>query len=311
MPINEEISSFLSSRRARITPEQAGVPVFGGARRVPGLRREEVAHLAGVSTDYYSKLERGNTRGASREVLEAIARALQLNDTEREHLMNLVEVTAAPHRRNPRPKSRVTVAPGTQAVLDAMIVPALVQNGRLDIVAANALGAALYSLPYPLTGAEPFNAAIFQFLDSRAESFYRDVNRAKKNVVALLHQAAGRDPFDEGLIRLIGQLSTQSAEFRALWASHDVIRYQRGTKRYQHPDVGELDFGYESFDLTTEPGLTMLVYTIEPHSPTAERVALLGSWTTPQGAERSRKTNTPTSVPTDQTLSSPHGSEPQ
>jgi len=309
MPINEEISSFLSSRRARITPEQAGVPVFGGARRVPGLRREEVAHLAGVSTDYYSKLERGNTRGASREVLDAIARALQLDDTEREHLLNLVEVTAAPHRRNPRQKSRVRVASGTQAVLDAMTIPAIVQNGRLDIIAANALGAALYSLPYPLDGQEPFNTAIFHFLDPRAEHFFLDYTRTKRNVVALLHQAAGRDPFNEGLIRLIGQLSTQSSEFRALWASHDVIRYQRGTKRYLHPDVGELNFGYESFDLTTEPGLTMLVYTIEPHSPTAERVALLGSWTTRQGIARSAHRNTTTSVPTGETVQLPHGSE--
>jgi transcriptional regulator with XRE-family HTH domain len=278
MSSQEEISNFLTSRRARISPEQAGVPVFAGNRRVPGLRRAEVAHLAGVSTDYYSKLERGNTRGASREVLDAIARALQLDDTEREHLMNLVEVTASPHRRKSRPKSRTVVAPGTQAVLDSMTVPALVQNARLDFVAANKLGAALYGLHYPMKSGQLFNAARFQFLDARAEDFFVDFERAKRNVVALLHQAAGRDPFDEELIRLVGQLSTQSPEFRALWASHDVIRYQRGTKRYRHPSVGDLEFGYESFDLTTEPGLTMLVYTIEPHSPTAERMALLGAW---------------------------------
>ena len=259
------------------------MPVFGGARRVPGLRREEVAHLAGVSTDYYAKLERGRTRGASREVLDAIARALQLDDTEREHLLNLVDVTAAPHRRKPRSKTPAAVTAGTQAVLDAITVPAIVQNGRLDVVAANALGSALY--PLPAKGGELFNAAVFQFLDPRAGDFYIDFTRAKRNAVALLHQAAGRDPFDDALIRLIGQLSTQSDEFRSLWASHDVIRYQRGTKRYRHPDVGELEFGYESFDLTTEPGLTMLVYTVEPQSPTAERIALLGSWTkTPAGS---------------------------
>lgn len=278
MSTPEEISSFLTSRRARISPEQAGVPVFGGARRVPGLRREEVAHLAGVSTDYYAKLERGHTRGASREVLDAIARALQLDDTEQEHLLNLVEVTAAPHRRKPRPKTPVAVTAGTQAVLDAITVPAIVQNARLDFVATNALGAALYSLPEPSKSGELFNAALFQFLDPRAEDFSIDFARAKRNVVALLHQAAGRDPFNDALIRLIGRLSTQSAEFRALWASHDVIRYQRGTKRYRHPDVGDLEFGYESFDLTTEPGLTLLVYTIEPNSPTADRMALLASW---------------------------------
>lgn len=290
MSSQEEISSFLTSRRARISPEQAGVPVFAGNRRVPGLRREEVAHLAGVSTDYYSKLERGNTRGAFREVLDAIARALQLDDTEREHLMNLVEVTASPHRRRSRPKNR-TVAPGTQAVLDAMTVPALVQNSRLDFVAVNGLGAALYGLHYPAKSGHLFNAARFQFLDSRARDFFIDFERAKRNPVALLHQAAGRDPFDEELIRLVGQLSTQSPEFRALWASHDVIRYQRGTKRYRHPSVGDLEFGYESFDLTTEPGLTMLVYTIEPHSPTAERMALLGAWAKTPGTADSTDTD--------------------
>lgn len=287
MPAPEEISSFLTSRRARISPEQAGVPVFSGNRRVPGLRREEVAHLAGVSTDYYSKLERGHTRGASIEVLEAIARALQLDDTEREHLMNLVEVTSTPRRRTPRTKTRTAVAPGTQAVLDSITVPALVQNFRLDFVATNALGAALYSLSDrgPDGTGPVFNAARFQFLDPRAHDFFIDAARARRNVVALLHQAAGRDPFDEDLIRLIGQLSTQSPEFRSLWASHDVIRYQRGTKRYRHPSVGDLEFGYESFDLTTEPGMTMLVYTYESGSPTAERMALLGSWTTPTSTE--------------------------
>jgi transcriptional regulator with XRE-family HTH domain len=273
-----EIRSFLTSRRARLSPEQAGVPVFAGNRRVPGLRREEVAHLAGVSTDYYAKLERGNTRGASREVLESIARALQLDNTEREHLLNLVAITAAPHRPRGRTATRTAVAPGTQAVLDALTVPALVQNPRLDVLAANGLAVALYRLPNPTVSGDVFNSARFAFLDSRAEDFYVDFTRAKRNVVALLHQAAGRDPFDEELIRLVGQLSTQSPEFRALWARHDVIRYQRGTKRYRHPAVGDLEFGYESFDLTTEPGLTMLVYTIEPHSATAERMTLLGSW---------------------------------
>ncbi|WP_348788893.1 helix-turn-helix transcriptional regulator [Leifsonia sp. NPDC080035] len=275
-----EIRTFLTSRRARITPEQAGVPSFGGARRVPGLRREEVAHLAGVSTDYYAKLERGNTRGVSPEVLEAIARALQLDDTERAHLFDLVQPAAAAFRRKPQSTSRTVVASGTQSVLDALTVPAIVQNARHHFVATNALGAALYSLPYPTRGGELFNAAAYQFLDSRAANFFRDADLAKRNVVALLHQAAGRNPYDDALIQLIGRLSTQSAEFRALWASHDVIRYQRGTKRYHHPIVGDLEFGYESFDLTTEPGLTMLVYTIEPHSSTAERMVLLGSLTT-------------------------------
>lgn len=281
MSTPEEISSFLISRRARISPEQAGVPAYTGHRRVPGLRREEVAHLAGVSTDYYAKLERGKVRGASREVLEAIARALQLDEIEREHLMNLVEISATPQRRTRRGKGRATVTPSTQAVLDALSVPALVQNPRLDVVAANALGAALYGLSRTDVANAVFNGARFQFLESRAADFYIDHERGKRNVVALLHQAAGRDPFDEELIRLVGQLSTQSPEFRALWAQHDVIRYQRGAKRYRHPSVGDLEFAYESFDLTTERGLTMLVYTFEPYSPTAERMTLLGALTQP------------------------------
>jgi PAS domain-containing protein len=228
-----------------------------------------------VSTDYYSNIERGNAPGASREVLEAIARALQLDETETQHLMDLVLVTAS--RSSRRPRSRVrTVAPGTRAVLDALALPALVQDPRLDVVAANALGAALYGLTPD--DAEVFNAARFQFLDPRAEEFFVDAAQARRNVVALLHQAVGRDPHDEELVRLVGQLSTRSAEFRTLWASHDVIRFQRGAKAYRHPLVGELEFGYESFELTTDPGLTMLVYTIEPHSATAERVALLASW---------------------------------
>lgn len=286
----EEIRTFLTTRRARISPEQAGVPVFGGQRRVPGLRREEVAHLAGVSTDYYAKLERGNTRGASAGVLEAIARALQLDDTERQHLLDLVEVSATPQHRRSRQRTSRTLAPGTRAVLDAISVPAFVQNARLDLIGSNRIGAALYDLPDPARAGGTFNAARYAFLDARAADFYVDFDRARKNTVALLHQAAGRDPFDEQLIRLVGQLSTQSPEFRALWASHDVIRYQRGTKRYRHPTVGDLEFGYESFDLATEPGLTMLVYTIEAHSPTAERVALLGSWTTPQVADNTTET---------------------
>jgi hypothetical protein len=272
----EEIKSFLTSRRARLRPEDAGVPVFAGHRRVPGLRREEVAHLAGVSTDYYGRLERGNTGGASREVLDAIAGALQLDDTERQHLFDLVTITAKDTRR--RPAARTSVAAGTQAVLDALTVPAIVQNGRLDIIAANQLGRALYDLPALGPGTAPFNSARFQFLNPNAADFYVDYDKARRNSVALLHQEVGRNPHDTELMHLIGELSAHSEGFRALWASHDVIRYQRGTKRYRHPQVGDIEFGYESFELTTDPGVTMLVYTVEPNSRTAEAMQLLASW---------------------------------
>lgn len=285
MSSREEIRSFLTTRRARVTPEQAGVPTFGGQRRVPGLRREEVAHLAGVSTDYYSKLERGDAKGASREVLAAISRALQLDETENQHLFDLIAIAEGagrPRRRRRLEGKSITV--GTQAVLDALSVPAFVQNRCLDFVGANAPGRALFGMPHMAEGPEPLNSARFQFLDPRSRGFYRDSELARRNTVALLHQAVGQDPYDEQLIRLIGQLSTQSADFRDLWAGHDVIRYQRGAKRYHNPEVGDLDFGYESFDLTTEAGFTMLVYTVEPGSPTEDAMRLLTSWAEPARA---------------------------
>lgn len=279
MDPRSEISSFLVSRRAKLTPEQAGVPFHSGARRVPGLRREEVAHLAGVSADYYARLERGKIAGASREVLDAVARALQLDDDERQHLLDLVQVT---QRRAPRPKAsnRTALRPGVQQVLDSIETPAFVQNARLDRLGSNRIGRALYSLP--LDGSDDrYNYAHYLFLDSRAERFHRDFEHAKHNVVALLHAATAQDPYDKALIEVIGTLSTQSEEFRALWASHDVFRYRSGAKLLTHAEVGDLEFGYESFELSTDPGLVMLVYTVEPGSPTAEAMRILNSWTAP------------------------------
>jgi transcriptional regulator with XRE-family HTH domain len=279
MDSRSEISSFLTSRRARLTPEQAGVPLYNGSRRVPGLRREEVAHLAGVSADYYARLERGKVSGASREVLEAIARALQLDDDERDHLFDLAEIT---QRRSPRKKrpNRTIVRAGIQRVLDSIETPAFVQNARLDRLASNPIGRALYSLPAD-GSRDRFNYAHYLFLDPRAARFHRDFDHAKHNVVALLHAATARDPYDTELIKVVGALSTQSTEFRTLWASHDVFRYRSGMKLLTHAEVGDLEFGYESFELSTDPGLVMLVYTIEPGSPTADAMQLLASWNAP------------------------------
>lgn len=276
MDSQSEISSFLTSRRAKLTPEEAGVPVYNGTRRVPGLRREEVAHLAGVSSDYYARLERGKISGASRDVLEAVARALQLDDDEREHLFNLVQIT---QRRAPRKKSsnRSTVRPGIQRVLDSIETPAFVQNTRLDRLASNRIGRALYSLPED-GSRDHYNYAHYLFLDTRAKRFHRDFENAKHNVVALLHAATAQDPHDKELIEVVGTLSTQSNEFRALWASHDVFRYRSGAKLLTHAEVGDLEFGYESFELSTDPGLIMLVFTVEPGSPTADAMQLLASW---------------------------------
>jgi transcriptional regulator with XRE-family HTH domain len=274
-----EISSFLTSRRAKLAPEQAGVPLHSGKRRVPGLRREEVAQLAGVSVDYYARLERGKIASASREVIEAVARALRLDDVEREHLLDLVQVS---QHRPARPKAshRTKIRPGIQRVLDSIDAPAFVQNARLDRLASNRLGRALHSLPED-GSRDHYNYALYLFLDSRAQEFHRDFDTAKHNVVALLHAASAREPYDRDLINVVGTLSTQSEEFRALWASHDVFRYRSGAKLLTHSEVGDLEFGYESFELSTDPGLVMLVYTVEPGSRTAEAMSLLASWTAP------------------------------
>ncbi|SDT04151.1 Transcriptional regulator, contains XRE-family HTH domain [Brevibacterium sandarakinum] len=283
MDSRAEISSFLNSRRARLSPEEAGVPLYSGSRRVPGLRREEVAHLAGVSSDYYARLERGKISGASREVLEAVARALKLDDDERDHLFNLVQIT---QRRSPRKKSsnRTIVRPGIQSVLDSIDTPALVQNARLDRLAFNRIGRALHSLPADGSH-DQYNYAQWLFLDSRAKRFHRDYADAAHNVVALLHAATAQDPYDKELIEVIGTLSTQSDQFRTMWASHDVFRYRAGAKLLTHAEVGDLEFGYESFELSTDPGLVMLVYTVEPDSPTADAMKLLASWTAPAFTE--------------------------
>jgi transcriptional regulator with XRE-family HTH domain len=273
-----EIREFLTSRRARITPEQAGLRTFGGTRRVPGLRREEVALLAGVSVDYYTRLERGNAGGVSESVLDALAGALRLDDVERAHLFDLARAShpsATRRRRRPQPRIR----PGVQLMLEAMAaVPAFVRNERLDILAANALGRALYSQHFDSPHGPP-NSARFAFLDPRATAFYVDWERVATDVVAVLRAEAGRDPCDRDLSDLVGELSTRSEAFRTMWAAHDVRRHTTGVKRFHHPVVGELTVTYEAMQLVADPGLTLFVYTPEPGSKSQEALSLLGSWT--------------------------------
>ena len=270
---------FLRSRRAKITPEQAGLRTYGsGARRVPGLRREEVALLAGVSVDYYTRLERGNASGVSETVLEALTRALQLDDTERTHLFDLARAarTSAPRRRR---RSQQQIRPTVQHMLDAMAgVPAFVRNGRLDIVGVNRLGRALYSAHFD-SAAQPPNTARFVFLDPRATTFYVDWDRVANDVVAVLRAEAGSDPYDRELSDLVGELSTRNELFRTLWAAHNVRRHDTGRKRFHHPLVGELDLTYEAMELVADAGLTMFVYTAEPGSKSEEALNLLASWT--------------------------------
>jgi len=270
-----EIREFLTSRRAKITPEQAGLRWYGENRRVPGLRREEVALLAGVSVDYYTRLERGNTNGVSESVLEALARALQLDEAERAHLFDLARGARTTPRRRRGAVSRVR--PSVQRTLDAIGAPAFLRNGRMDLLAANRLGRAFYSQHYDSPDGPP-NSARFIFLDPRATSFYRDWEQVATDAVAVLRSEAGRDPYDRGLSDLIGELSTRSETFRMRWAAHNVRYHDTGVKRFHHPVVGDLELTYETMALAADEGLMLFVYTAEVGTRSEEALGLLASW---------------------------------
>ncbi len=277
MDNRNEAREFLTSRRARLSPEQAGVAASGN-RRVAGLRRGEVAMLADVSIEYYAKIERGNLSGVSDSVIEAIARALQLDDAEREHLFDLARVAngAAQAVRKRKPTTWVA----RESLIRALDViahgPAFVRNGRMDVLATNALGRAFYDEVFD--GPGQGNLARFCFLDERAKTFYPDWEAAADVTVAILRTEAGRDPLDKQLHDLVGQLSTCSDAFRTRWGAHNVRRHGSGTKTFRHHEVGELTLTYEGMELTAEPGLSFLIYTAEPGSPSDERLALLASW---------------------------------
>ena len=271
------MSEFLTSRRARITPERAGLPWFGGNRRVPGLRREEVALLAGVSADYYTRLERGTATGVSESVLEALARALQLDEAEREHLFDLARASSAAPRRRRRPAPQ-RLRPRMQRLLDAMTAaPAFARNGRMDLLGANPLGRAFYAQHFDSPHGPP-NSARFIFLDPRAHDFYADWETVATDAVAVLRSEAGRDPYDRDLSDLVGELSTRSETFRTRWAAHNVRFHDTGSKSFHHPVVGDLELTYETMTLAADPGLMLFVYTAEPGSRSAEAIDLLASW---------------------------------
>lgn len=284
-----EVREFLISRRSRISPERAGLPA-GPRRRVPGLRRSEVAALADVSVEYYAKLERGHLAGVSPAVLEAVARALQLDDAEREHLLNLAraadgsDALARPRRRATR---QWTPHRSLQWTLDAVTGgPAFVRNGRMDVLAANPLARAFYADVY----ADPHNQANlarFNFLDPASRRFYPDWDLAADVAVAILRTEAGRNPHDKELHDLVGELSTRSDAFRTRWGAHNVRHHGTGTKRFHHAAVGALTLAYEGLEMATEPGLTLTVYTAEPGSPSDEGLRLLASWAA------DRETDTP------------------
>ncbi|MEV6410953.1 helix-turn-helix transcriptional regulator [Kribbella sp. NPDC051718] len=271
-----EAREFLMSRRANLSPEQAGLTV-SGQRRVAGLRRSEVAMLADVSPEYYAKIERGNLAGVSDAVLESVVRALQLDDAEREHLFDLARVAggaAQPVRRR-RPKTWVARESLTRALDVIDHGPAFVRNGRMDILATNALGRAFYDEVFD--GPGQGNLARFCFLDTRATAFYPDWEAAADITVSILRTEAGRDPRDKQLHDLIGELCTRSDAFRTRWGAHNVRRHGSGTKLFVHHDVGEITLTYEGMELTAEPGLSFLIYTAEPGSPSQERLQLLAS----------------------------------
>jgi len=291
MDSRNEIRDFLISRRARITPEQAGLPAYGGNRRVSGLRREEVAMLAGVSVDYYIRMERGNARGVSDRVLENLARALHLDEAERAHLYDLVRA-ANNGVHAPRRPARQQVRPAVQRLLDGMtMAPVYVRNGRMDVLAANRLGRALFA---PLFGspAKPTNMARFIFLDPAAPEFYQEWDRLASDTVALLRAEAGRNPTDRGLSDLVGELSTRSDIFRVRWADHNVRQHRSGIKHFHHPVVGDISLAYESLELVADPGLVLNGYSAEPGTASEDALNLLASWAaTTEQEQQARSAN--------------------
>src|SRR3954451_4131536 len=298
MDPRNDLREFLTSRRERLTPAEAGLPDFGGHRRGKGLRREEVALLAGMSTEYYVRLERGNGAGVSEAVLDGISRALQLDEAEHAHLYDLVRAAnhgAQPARRR-GPSRPQQVRPGVQQLIDTMRdVPVYVQNGRLDAVATNRLGAALYSEMFVLPQ-RPVNAARFTFLDPRARTFYRDWEGNARQIVALLRAEAGRSPYDRVLTDLVGELATRSDLFRTLWASHDVRVHRTGSKNVHHPVVGDLDLTFEAMDLTSEPGLQLLAFSAPPRSSSDDGLRLLATWAAAAHLDTARTDAAPTTI---------------
>ena len=273
-----DVRDFLVTRRARITPQQAGLAFYGGTRRVPGLRREEVAMLAGVSADYYTRLEKGNLTGVSDTVLQAIAGALQLDEAERLHLLDLARTANTSPAHAARRKVPHQLRPAARLILDGMTdIPAFVRNGRLDVLAANTLGRALYAPAFAAPGRD-VNLARFRFLDPAARDFYPDFAESARTTVALLRTEAGRDPFNASLTALIGELCTRSEEFRTMWAAHDVRLHRTGVKHFRHPAVGHLDLMFEAMALEADEGLTLTAYTAEPGTPSHDGLKLLASW---------------------------------
>ncbi|NUR04527.1 MAG: helix-turn-helix domain-containing protein [Streptomyces sp.] len=260
--VREDVRNFLTSRRARLTPREAGLSDVGGRRQVSGLRRSEVARLAAISVEYYTRLERGNVRGVSDDILHALGDALRLDDVERAHLAALVRAANAPHRTTDRDGGASHVRPSLQQLLDAMTgAAAFVRNAHLDVLATNPLARALYRQAFD-TADRPPNLARFVFLDRRARVFYRDWDRIAHDAVGSLRAEAARTPGDTDLADLVDELATRNPEFATRWDAHDVEYYRSGTQRFHHPDVGDLDLDYDALEIPADPGLTIVTYTL-------------------------------------------------
>jgi transcriptional regulator with XRE-family HTH domain len=283
---NTELRDYLRSRRARISPAEAGLPTSPN-RRVPGLRREEVAMLAGVSVDYYIRLERGRDLNVSEAVLDAVARALRLDETERGHLFTLARRRQV--RRRPTPPQRVR--PGLRRVVESMTdLPAVLVGHRCDVLASNRLVRALYT-DFDALPKRERNMARYLFLDESARDLLVDWAGVARGTVAGLHLYAGNHPDDPRLAELVGELSVRSKEFRRWWADHDVARRATGTKTFRHPIVGELALDYEVFHPTGDPDLLLGLYTAPAGSPAEHALRLLAGWTADLSTTDSGRTN--------------------
>lgn len=269
-------AEFLRSRRDKVTPERAGL-FGGGRRRVPGLRREEVAMLANISVDYYAKMERGDLRGVAPEILDAVAKALLLDDAETDHLHDLARAADPRPPRQRRAKADSTVRPSLQRFLDAVTgAPVWVRDRRMNVIAVNPLGRALYRpLLEDVDGRG--NTARFMFLSPAARIFFPDWEQGADDIVATMRRYAGQNPRDTALTDIIGELVTRSDAFAQRWGAHNVRHHRTGIKRIHHPDVGDLEFVYEAMELPAYPEWSMFGYTTEPGSATEERLKLLGS----------------------------------
>lgn len=268
---NVELGAFLQARRAAVSPTAVGLPHSGARRRVPGLRREEVAALVGLSTDYYIRLEQGRAGRPSETVLEAIARALLLDEPQREHLRDL----ARPRHDRPR-GTREQLSALTRMFLDTLTVPALVMTANTDVIGWNALAGILFT-DFAARPIRERNTAWLLFRDAELAARHRNWEASARDTVGMLRMAAGRNPDDAGLTALVGELSTHSPAFRRYWSNHHVYAKSTGVTQLRHPDIGDIDLTFIAWSTPASPNQTLVTYTPEPGSPSARAIGLLGS----------------------------------